>query len=190
MSTSSDIVRRLVATGCALSQCRIGLHAPRRSRTVPPMSNKSPRRAARAAAAPKRRPTTVVKPLSSPRLRVSTGMMIGGGLVAAISALLPWQTLAGVDRAGIAAIPGLGTLVLGLVVAALGVFVLLRADHPMARQAAWGGLVAALGIGVMGVVAVLTTDKAAGVTVAAGVLPAIAGGMVATMGVRGVVERR
>jgi hypothetical protein len=84
----------------------------------------------------------------------------------------------------------LGALVLGLVIVAIGVFILLRADHPKARQAVWGGLVAAMGIGAMALTAVLTVDTATGAAVALGVLPALAGGMIATMGVRGLLERR
>ena len=129
--------------------------------------------------------------LSSPRIRVSSGMMIGGGLLAVLSALLPWVTLAdGTDTAGVSTIAGIGTVFLGLVVVAIGVFILLRADHPKARQAAWGGLVGAMGIGAMGLTGVLTVDTASGAAVAMGVLPTIAGGMIATMGVRGLLERR
>ena len=136
-------------------------------------------------------PAPAMASLSSPRIRVSTGMMIGGGLLAAVSALLPWVTLAdGTDKAGISSIPGIGTAILGLIVVAIGVFILLRADHPLARDAAWGGLVAALGVGAMGLIAVLTVDTASGAAVSLGVLPAIAGGMIATMGVRGLLEGR
>jgi len=153
------------------------------------MSNKQARRAARATAAPS--PAKAMASLSSPRIRVSTGMMIGGGLLAAVSALLPWVTLAdGTDRAGVSTIPGIGALVLGLLVVASGVFILLRADHPRARDVAWGGLVGAMGVGAMGLTAVLTVDTASGAAIALGVLPVIAGGMIATMGVRGLLERR
>jgi hypothetical protein len=118
-------------------------------------------------------------------------MMIGGGLLAVVSAFLPWVTLPdGTDRTGISTIPGIGTIILGLVVVAIAVFILLRADHPKSRQVAWGGLVGAMGVGAMGLTAVLTVDTASGAAVSLGVLPAIAGGMIATMGVRGLLERR
>ncbi|HYO44501.1 MAG TPA: hypothetical protein VES19_14985 [Candidatus Limnocylindrales bacterium] len=153
------------------------------------MSNKQARRAAKTTATSSTAPA--MASLSSPRIRVSTGMMIGGGLLAAFSALLPWVTLAdGTNLAGVTTVAGIGALVLGLVVAAIGVFILLRADHPNARQAAWGGLVGAMGLGAMGLTAVLTVDTASGAAVALGVLPVIAGGMIATMGVRGLLERR
>ena len=117
--------------------------------------------------------------------------MIGGGLLAALGALLPWLTLPdGSDQAGITSVTGIGVLVLGLVVAAIGVFIRLRPDHPRARTAAWAGLAAAMGIGALGVIAVLTVDKSTGVAVAPGVLFSIGGGMVATMGIRGLLERR
>ena len=158
------------------------------------MSNKQARRAAKATAAPSRAakaPAPAMASLSSPRLRVSSGMMIGGGLLAAVSAFLPWATLAdGTARAGVGTIAGAGALLFGLAVAAIGAFVLLRADHPKAREVAWGGLAGALGIGAMALTAVLTVDTAGGAAVALGVLPALAGGMVATMGVRGLLERR
>lgn len=156
------------------------------------MTNKQARRAAKATAAPSSPKASVsMASLSSPRIRVSTGMMIGGGLLAVLAAFLPWVTLAdGTDKAGVSTIAGIGTVFLGLVIVAIGVFILLRADHPRARQAAWGGLVAAMGIGAMGLAAVLTVDAASGAAVAMGVLPVIAGGMIATMGVRGLLERR
>ncbi len=157
------------------------------------MSNKPARRAARAGAAPSSAPTPAASmaSLSSPRIRVSTGMMIGGGLLAVVASFLPWITSAdGSTKPGIGTITGFGSFVLALVVVAVGVFILLRADHPRARQAAWAALVAAMGIGVMGVVAVLTVDPASGAAIAMGVLPTIAGGMIATMGIRGLLERR
>lgn len=157
------------------------------------MSNKPARRATTPTAASSQapRPASALASLSSPRIRVSSGMMIGGGLIAAVSAFLPWVTFAdGTMKAGVATIAGIGCLVLGLVVVAIGVFILLRADHPKARQAAWGGLVGAMGIGAMGLTGVLTVDTAAGAAVALGVLPSIAGGMIATMGVRGLLEPR
>lgn len=157
------------------------------------MSNKQARSATRptAASSPAPRPASAMASLSSPRIRVSSGMMIGGGLIAAISAFLPWVTYAdGTDRAGIGAMAGIGTLVLGLTIVAIGVFILFRADHRRARQAAWGGLVAAIGVGVMALTGVLTVDTTTGAAVALGVLPALAGGMIATMGVRGLLEPR
>jgi hypothetical protein len=157
------------------------------------MSNKQARRAAKPTdvTSPAPRPASAMASLSSPRIRVSSGMMIGGGLLALLSAFLPWVTLAdGTDKAGVSTIAGIGTAILGLVVVGIGVFILLRADHPRARRAAWGGLVGAMGIGVMGLICVLTVDKASGAAVAMGVLPTIAGGMIATMGIRGLLERR
>ena len=157
------------------------------------MSNKQARRAPKSpvATSPAPRPASAMASLSSPRIRVSSGMMIGGGLLAVLSAFLPWVTLAdGTNTAGVSTITGIGTAILGLVVAGIGVFILLRADHPRARQMAWGGLAGAMGIGVMGLTCVLTVDKATGAAVAIGVLPTIAGGMIATMGVRGLLERR
>jgi len=158
------------------------------------MSNKQARRQARTTAAntpaPKA-PASAMTSLSSPRIRTSTGLMIGGGLLATLSAFLPWVTFAdGTDKAGISTVPGIGTVVLGLLVVAVAVFILLRADHPKARDAAWGGLVGAMGVGAMGLTAVLTVDTASGAAVSLGVLPVIAGGMIATMGVRGLLERR
>jgi hypothetical protein len=47
-----------------------------------------------------------------------------------------------------------------------------------------------MGVGAMGLTAVLTVDTASGAAVSLGVLPVIAGGMIATMGVRGLLERR
>jgi hypothetical protein len=117
--------------------------------------------------------------------------MIGAGLLAAASALLPWVTsTGGTDVAGLGTLPGAGALVFGLVVAGIGVFILLRADHPRARDSAWGALVAAIGIGAMALAGVLTVDTATGAAVGPGVLPALAGGMIATMGIRGLLERR
>ena len=117
-------------------------------------------------------------------------MLIGGGAIAAFGALLPWFDAAGGTTAvGVESMAGIGTLVLGVTAAAIGVFILFRPDHPGARQAARGALVAVLGIGVMGVVAALTTGRAPGVTAAAGLLISIAGGIVATMGCRGLLAR-
>ena len=164
-------------------------------RTVPSMSNKQARRAAKApattqptSATPRGGPPVVVRSL---RIRTSTSITIAGGLVAAVGAVLPWVNLAdGTSQSGLASPAGMGVLALGLATAAIGLFILWRPDHPAARSAAWGGVVAVLGIGALGVIATLNVDKASGATVAPGVLFAIAGGMVATMGLRGLLERR
>ena len=159
------------------------------------MSNKQARRAAKAPVATQ--PTAATAPGGSPavarslRIRVSTSMTIAGGLLAALGAVLPWVNLPdGTNQSGLATVPGMGVLVLGLATAAIGLFILWRPDHPSIRGAAWGAVVAVLGIGALGVVAVLNVDKASGASVAPGVLFAIAGGMVATMGLRGLLERR
>jgi hypothetical protein len=156
------------------------------------MSNKQARRAARApgATAPVTASTSLAG-LSSPRVRVSTGMMIGGGGIAAVSALLPWITLAdGTTRAGVATLAGIGTLAFGAAIALVGVFILLRANHPRARTAAWGALAASMGIGAMALIGVLQPGQVEGARVAPGLLFGFAGGMVSTMGVRGLLERR
>jgi hypothetical protein len=157
------------------------------------MSNKQARRAAKAPAATKSAPSLAISPTYSfgRRLRAGTGMLIGGGAVAAFGALLPWFDAAnGTTTAGVESAAGVGTLLLGVIAAAIGVFILFRPDRPGARAAAWGALVAVLGIGVLGVVAALTTGRAEGVTTAAGLLISIAGGIVATMGCRGLLARR
>jgi len=157
------------------------------------MSTKQARRAARTPVAV--RPVPSVAATSTQtlgrRLRAGTGLLIAGGAVAAVGALLPWfDAIGGTTIAGVESMAGVGTLVLGVVAAAIGVFILLRPDHPDARQAAWGALVAVLGIGALGVVAALTTGRAEGTTTAAGLMFSIAGGMVATMGCRGLLARR
>jgi hypothetical protein len=159
------------------------------------MSNKQARRAAKTPAASQPAPTAT--PAASPavvrslRIRTSTSITIVGGLVAVLGAVLPWVNLPdGTSQSGLASPSGVGTLVLGLATAAIGLFILLRPDHPSARGAAWAGVVAVLGIGALGVIAVLNVDKASGASAAPGVLFAIAGGMVATMGLRGLLERR
>ena len=159
------------------------------------MSNKQARRAYKAPAATQRTPASarggapvVVRSL---RTRTSTSITIVGGLVAAVGAALPWVNLPdGTSQSGLASPSGIGVLVLGLATAAIGMFILWRPDHPSARSTAWGGVVAVLGIGALGVIATLNVDKASGAAVAPGVLLAIAGGMVATMGLRGLLERR
>ena len=157
------------------------------------MSNKQARRAAKAPAATGPAPSLSINPTYSygRRLRAGTGMLIGGGAVAAFGALLPWFDAAdGTTTAGVETAAGVGTLLLGVIAAAIGVFILFRPDRPGAREAAWGALVAVLGIGVLGVVAALTTGHAAGVTTASGLLISIAGGIVATMGCRGLLAHR
>ena len=156
------------------------------------MSNKQAPRAdkAPAAAAPTKTSATLAG-LSSPRIRVSTGMMIGGGGVSAVASFLPWIALAdGTTLAGVQTIAGLGNLVLGTIVFVVGVFILLRADHPKARAAAWLGLAAAMGIAAMGLFGVFQPGQYDGAKVEVGVLFAFAGGLVATMGVRGLLENR
>jgi hypothetical protein len=159
------------------------------------MSNKQARRAAKAPAATT--PASETRPSGAPvvvrslRIRVSSSITIAGGLLAAVGAVLPWVNLAdGTSQSGLASPSGIGVLVLGLATAAIGLFILWRPDHPNARGAAWGGVVAVLGIGALGVIAALNVDKAGGASAAPGVLFAIAGGMVATMGLRGLLERR
>lgn len=159
------------------------------------MSNKQARRADRAPAAAQPPPAAgrdgrpvVVRSL---RIRVSTSLTIAGGFVAVLGAVMPWLNLPdGTSQSGLASASGIGVLVLGLATSAIGLFILWRPDHPSARGAAWGALVAVLGIGALGVIAVVNVDKASGATVAPGVLFSIAGGMVATMGLRGLLERR
>ena len=156
------------------------------------MSNKQARRAAKEPAAPPGRAPVEAAAVQgrSSRLRIGTGMLIVGGLIATVSALLPWLTLAdGTTQAGIASASGVGVLLLGPTAVAIGTFILLRPNHAAARQLAQGALVAAVGIGALGVIAVLL-GRGEGATAAAGVLLAITGGMVATLGVRGLLERR
>jgi hypothetical protein len=152
------------------------------------MSNKQTRRTARAAATPP--PVSATIALRSPRILVSGGMMTVASLVTAVSTLLPWWRMAdGSNRSGVQLAPGVGAMVLGLAVAALGLFILLRPNHPNARLAAWAGLAGALGVGACGLITVATASGG-GATVAPGVLLAIAGGMVASMGIRGLLEHR
>jgi hypothetical protein len=156
------------------------------------MSNKQARRAAKPSAAARQAASVSANSTQTlgRRLRAGTGMLIVGGALGAVGALLPWFALAGgTTTAGVESMAGIGTLVLGVTAAAIGAFILLRPDHPAARQAAWGALVAVLGIGALGVIASLTTGRAPGVTAAAGLLISIAGGIVATMGCRGLLAR-
>ena len=96
----------------------------------------------------------------------------------------------GTTVAGVETMAGIGTLVLALTAVAIGFFILLRPDHPAARSAAWGGLVAVLGIGALGVIAAVTTGRSEGMTTAAGLLISFAGGVVATTGCRALLTHR
>ena len=118
-----------------------------------------------------------------------TGALIVGGALAAVGTLLPWFDVAGgTTVAGVETMAGIGTLVLAVTAVAIGLFILQRPDHPQARSAAWGGLVAVLGIGALGVIAALTTGRSEGTTTAAGLLISFAGGMVATTGCRALLD--
>ena len=111
--------------------------------------------------------------------------------MAAVGTLLPWFDVAGgTTVAGVETMAGIGTLVLALTAVAIGFFILLRTDHPAARSAAWGGLVAVLGIAALGVIAALTTGRSEGMTTAAGLLISFAGGVVATTGCRALLTHR
>lgn len=152
------------------------------------MSNKQARRAAKAPTAT-RAPATSVASVARPRIRASTGMVIGGGVTGIVGSLMPWVTTPdGVTWPGYSTIEGVGTLVLSVTLVALGAFIQLRRDHPRARQMAYGGLVAAMGIAAMGLLTV-SAPGSAGARVEMGVLFGFAGGMVATLGVRGLIER-
>ncbi len=118
-------------------------------------------------------------------------MLIVGGSMAALGALLPWFDAAdGTTTVGVDSVAGIGTLVLGVTAAFIGVLLLLRPDRPGARQAAWGALVAVLGFGALAVISALTTGRAEGMTTAAGLLVSISGGVIATTGCRGLLEHR
>lgn len=124
------------------------------------------------------------------RLRSGTGLMIAGGTIAAAGTFLPWLTAAdGTTTDGVALPAGLGALLLGLVMVGVGVFILARPDHSRAREAAWGALAAALGIGALVMLAVVAGRDDGG-SAATGVVVALTGGMIATLGVRGLVTRR
>jgi hypothetical protein len=155
------------------------------------MSNKQPRRAARAKAA-QPAPTLAITATDTlgRRLRAGTGALIVGGAVAAVGTLLPWFDVAGgTTIAGVATMAGIGTLVLAVAAVAIGVFILKRPEHPAARSAAWGGLVAAVGIGTLGAIAALTQGRSEGTMAAAGLLISFAGGVVGTTGCRALLTR-
>lgn len=155
------------------------------------MSTKQPRRAASAKAAQPAStlPITATDTLGR-RLRAGTGALIVGGAVAAVGTLLPWFDVAdGTTIAGVATTAGLASLVLAAAAVALGVFILQRPDHPAARSAAWGGLVAVVGIGALGAIAAVTQGQSEGTTSAAGLLISFAGGVVGTTGCRALLTR-
>jgi hypothetical protein len=156
------------------------------------MSNKQARRAVKAPAATPA-PTLPINSTHTigRRLRGGTGALIVGGALAAVGTLLPWFDLAsGATAAGVESMAGIGTLVLAVTALAIGIFILLRPDHPAARSLAWGGLVAVMGIAALGVIAALTTGRSEGTTTAAGLLISFAGGMIATTGCRALLTRR
>jgi hypothetical protein len=151
------------------------------------MSNKQARRAAKTSA-----PTLAINSSDTlgRRLRGGTGALIVGGAVAAVGTLLPWFDVAGgTTIAGVATTAGICTLVLAVAAVAIGVFILQRPDHPQARPAAWGGMVAVVGIGTLGVIAALTQGGSEGTTAAAGLLISLGGGVVATTGCRALLSR-
>ncbi len=158
------------------------------------MSNKQARRDARSAVTPGASPTPkpdIAALRASPRLRISGGMAAFGGAMVVVAALLPWVTKAdGTNVAGFGTIPGFGAGALGLVLIVLIAIVYMRPDLPNARGLVWAGLFACIGIGVMTVVGALNVDTASGAQASMGVLPSFAGGMVGTMGIRGLLERR
>ncbi len=124
------------------------------------------------------------------RLRGGTGALIVGGAIAAVGTLLPWFDVAGgTTVAGVATTAGIGTLVLAVAAVAIGVFILQRPDHPQARSAAWGGMIAVAGIGTLGVIAALTQGRSEGTTAAAGLLISFGGGVVGTTGCRALLSR-
>ena len=155
------------------------------------MSNKQARRAAKA---PTANPASTLSINSTDtlarRLRAGTGALILGGALAAVGTLLPWFDVAGgTTVAGVESMAGIGALVLAVTAVAIGVFIVLRPDHPGGRSAAWGSLVAVMGIAALGVIAALTTGRSEGTTTAAGLLISFAGGMVATTGCRALLTR-
>lgn len=156
------------------------------------MSNKQARRAASAPVAKTPAPSLGFNSTDTigRRLRGGTGALIVGGALAAVATLLPWFDVAGgATVAGVETMAGIGTLVLSVTAVAIGLFILLRPDHPGARAAAWGGLVAVLGIGILGFIAALTTGRSEGMSTAAGLLVSFAGGVVATTGCRAMLTR-
>jgi hypothetical protein len=156
------------------------------------MSNKQARRAAKAPAAT----AAPTLPINSThtigrRLRGGTGALIVGGALAAVGTFLPWFDMAGgTTMAGVQSMAGVGSLVLALAAVGIGIFILLRPDHPAGRSLAWGGLVAVMGIAALGVIAAVTTGRSEGTTTAAGLLISFAGGMVATTGCRALLTNR
>ncbi len=106
------------------------------------MSNKQARRAASAPAAKPAAASTLA--ISSTdtlgrRLRAGTGALIVGGVLAAIGTLLPWFDVAGgTTMAGVETAAGIGVLVLALTAVAIGVFILLRPDHPASALGCMG----------------------------------------------------
>ncbi len=160
------------------------------------MSNKQARRAARPAATSAPTTPSGAAPdraamRRSLRLRVSSGIMALGGAMVVVGAILPWVTKAdGTDVPGFGTIPGLGALVLGVTVVTLAALLYLRPDLPNARGLAWAGLFACIGTGVMTVIGAVLLDQSSGAQASMGVLPAFSGGIISTMGVRGLLERR
>ncbi len=123
------------------------------------------------------------------RLRSGTGMLIVGGTLAAVGVLLPWFDMpGGVTTAGVESMAGVGALVLGLVAAAIGAFLLRRPGHPATRVMAWVALIASLGILGLALLAVSIAGPDGG-TGATGLLLSVMGGVVATMGCRGLLTR-
>lgn len=152
------------------------------------MSNKQARRASKPSA-----PTLAINSADTlaRRLRAGTGALIVGGAVAAVGTLLPWfDVVGGATVAGVETMAGIGTLVLAVTAVAIGLFILLRTDHPGARSAAWGGLVAVLGIGALGAIAAVTMGRSEDMATAAGLLISFAGGVIATTGCRALLTRR
>jgi hypothetical protein len=156
------------------------------------MSNKQARRAASAPVKKTPAPSLAFNSTDTlgRRLRGGTGALIVGGALAAVGTMLPWFDVAGgTTVAGVATTAGIVTLVLSVAAVAIGFFILLRPDHPAARQAAWGGTVAVVGIVTLGVIAALTQGRSEGTTAAAGLLISLGGGVIATTGCRALVAR-
>jgi hypothetical protein len=155
------------------------------------MSNKQAPRAARSTANPPKQTPDRAALRASPRLRVATGMTAGGAIVSIVGTVLPWVTQAdGTSTPGVGLIPGVGAFILGIVVVALAATIYLRPDLPNVRNLVWGALFGCMGIGVMTLVAAVTIDSSKGAAVAMGILPAMAGGFIGTMGIRGLLEGR
>jgi hypothetical protein len=161
------------------------------SHTLRVMSNKQAPRAARTTTHDPRPAPDRAALRASLRLRVGTGMTAGGAIVSLIGTVLPWVTQAdGTSTPGIGTIPGIGAFILGVAVVALAATLYLRPDRPNAGGLVWAALFACMGIGVMVLVVAFTTDTSSGKAVAMGILPAMAGGFIGTMGVRGLLEGR